>query len=81
MSACKNRQSVTGHFKGTVKVHGAYTVTYKTFRKILHKHLVFWSRAKSENLSSVIYIYIYIYGAWQTMLYYVICGQFFIISM
>ena len=32
-SACKDRQSVTGHFKGTVKVHGAYNVTYKTFRK------------------------------------------------
>ena len=22
-----------GHFKGTVKVHGAHNVTYKTFRK------------------------------------------------
>ena len=32
-SACKDCQSVMGHIKGTVKVHGAYSVTYKTFRK------------------------------------------------
>ena len=31
--ACKDCQSVMGHFKGTVKVHGAHNVTYKTFRK------------------------------------------------
>ena len=84
--ACKDSQSVMGHFKGTVKVHGAYNVTYKTFRKNS-----FGLGAISENLSSVappgkknyidIMCKVYIYGAWKTMLYYVICGQFLIISL
>ena len=39
---CMQRLSyVMGHFKGTVKVHGAHNVTYKTFRLILHKRPVF----------------------------------------
>ena len=60
-SACKDCQSVMGHFKGTMKVHGTHNVTYETLREKFYASVLSFE-FKPENIIRIRIFFCNIYN-------------------